>query len=127
MTNTEWLQTRLYFRIECEENIQSIYGTILKPTKPKLPGPSSLRKQEVNQQFIEYMTNRMVMGAFREEYGQLRKQKPNPQLLAWIDNRLGQYEETGNTEFLVDAANGCMIEFTYPAHPNAHFHATERP
>ena len=36
-----------------------------------------------------------------------------------------KYEKTGNTEYLVDAANYLMFEFTYPKHPNAHFKATD--
>ncbi len=44
--------------------------------------------------------------------------------IASLRKRLEAYEETGNTEFLVDAANFCMIEFMYPQHPRAHFRAT---
>lgn len=39
--------------------------------------------------------------------------------------RIKRYEETGNTEFLVDAANFCMIEFMYPQHDKAHFKSTD--
>lgn len=35
-----------------------------------------------------------------------------------------KYQETGNTEYLCDAANYLMFEFMYPQHPNAHFRAT---
>lgn len=35
-----------------------------------------------------------------------------------------KYEETGNTEYLVDAANYLMFGFMYPQHTNAHFRAT---
>lgn len=35
-----------------------------------------------------------------------------------------KYLETGNTEYLCDAANYLMFEFMYPQHPKAHFRAT---
>lgn len=38
--------------------------------------------------------------------------------------RLKKYEETGNTEWLVDAANFLMLEWKCPQHPEAHFRAT---
>ncbi len=34
--------------------------------------------------------------------------------------------EPGNVEYLVDAMNFLMIEFMYPAHPKAHYKATDR-
>jgi hypothetical protein len=34
--------------------------------------------------------------------------------------------EPGNAEYLVDAANFLMIEFMHPAHPNAHYAATDK-
>ena len=38
---------------------------------------------------------------------------------------LKKYNSTGNTEYLVDAANYLMFEFMYPQHPKAHFKATD--
>lgn len=35
-----------------------------------------------------------------------------------------KYKETGNTEYLCDAANYLMFEFMYPQHETAHFRAT---
>ena len=35
-----------------------------------------------------------------------------------------KYLETGNTEYLCDAANYIMFEFMYPRHKNAHFRST---
>jgi hypothetical protein len=37
-----------------------------------------------------------------------------------------QYIAPGNVEYLVDAANFLMIEFMCPAHPLAHYEATDR-
>ena len=39
--------------------------------------------------------------------------------------RVAQYKETGNTEWLIDAANFIMMEFMHPSHANAHFRATD--
>ena len=36
-----------------------------------------------------------------------------------------KYLETGNTEYLVDAANYLMFEFMYPSVTGAHFRATD--
>lgn len=40
------------------------------------------------------------------------------------DKCLEKYKKTGNTEYLLDAANYLMFEYMYPQHPNAHFRAT---
>ena len=42
-----------------------------------------------------------------------------------LKKNLKKFEETGNTEFLVDVANFAMIEFMFPKHPNAHFKGTD--
>lgn len=36
-----------------------------------------------------------------------------------------KYKQTGNTEYLVDAANYLMFEFMYPQIEGAHFRATD--
>ena len=36
-----------------------------------------------------------------------------------------KYKESGNTEYLCDAANYIMFEFMYPSLPNAFFKATD--
>jgi len=42
-----------------------------------------------------------------------------------LRQRLERYEDTGNTEWLMDVANFAMIEFMRPAHKRAHFKATD--
>lgn len=39
--------------------------------------------------------------------------------------RIEKYRETGNTEYLMDAANFCMMEFMFPTHQQAHFKAED--
>lgn len=41
------------------------------------------------------------------------------------DMCIKKYKETGNTEYLCDAANYLMFEFMYPQIPNAFFKATD--
>jgi hypothetical protein len=99
--------------------------------------------------FYSLMCNRLVMGALR--YGplagahhakhgfraDLNKEKreregyPLPKMPGSVRvqsaiNRLFKYQETGNREHLVDAANMCGIEFEFGNHPRGHFEAIDR-
>jgi hypothetical protein len=75
--------------------------------------------------FTILMRNRMVMGAFR--YGDHVKVKPGTHfcLIGSLRKKLEKYEETGNIEFLVDAANYCFLEFEHGTHENRHFSALD--
>lgn len=85
-----------------------------------MSAPSS----EYIEEFDTLRRNRMAMSYYK--YGPIAVNfgeklcKATPQIHA----RLKLYEETGNTEWLVDIANMCMIEWKYPQHPQAHFRAT---
>jgi hypothetical protein len=46
-------------------------------------------------------------------------------MLDGIGPRLNKYDSTGNTEWLIDAANFAFLEWCFPAHDDAHFRATE--
>ncbi len=82
---------------------------------------------ETSEQFLEGMQDRMLMsyhkyGAVKENY------KTNPpliQALPTMHKCVKKYEDTGNTEYLIDAANYLMIEFMYPQIPNAYFKSTK--
>lgn len=41
-----------------------------------------------------------------------------------LEKRIQRYKETGNTEFLADAANFAMIEFMYPSIEGARYTPT---
>jgi uncharacterized protein YjgD (DUF1641 family) len=84
---------------------------------------ASVLKTEFNEDFIEKMKNRMVASFYK--YGPVAKNAENTDEIKSLKDRLKLYEETGNTEWLVDVANFAMIEFTYPQHPKAHFRATD--
>jgi len=72
------------------------------------------------------MVNRMAVS--NHKYGRLQDNcgpRGNIDALACLIQRLDEYALTGNTEFLIDAANFAMIEFIVPSHPHAHFKATD--
>ena len=73
---------------------------------------------------VKGMRDRMAVGYFR--YGKVADAYPHKvSALESLQKRLEKYAETGNTEFLIDAANFCLIEFMSPSHPGAHFKATD--
>jgi hypothetical protein len=79
---------------------------------------------QYDEKFWKMMVSRMEMSYFK--YGDFRD--GYPKRIDWLKSlqqRLMKYAETGNTEFLVDAANFAMIEFMAPAHPKAHFQSTD--
>jgi len=85
---------------------------------------SELYRTEWSEKFENLMRNRLVLGAFR--YGKLQDQsKPRYDRIGSIESRLKGYIKTGNTEFLVDIANMCMLEFVEGKHPNKHFKAID--
>jgi len=81
-------------------------------------------ESEVSVAFLQGMVNRMGVSYFK--YGAVREAYPSRvDAIRSLKQRLDQYEKTGNTEFLMDAANFAMIEFMAPRHPKAHFKATD--
>jgi hypothetical protein len=79
---------------------------------------------EFSDEFVEYMRNRMVVSFHK--YGPVADAYPHKvSALDSLQKRLAKYLETGNTEWLVDAANFCMIEFMRPSVPGAEFRATD--
>ena len=79
---------------------------------------------EFSIEFTDRMRARMGM-SFRK-YGPVRDAYPHKvSAIESLRARIEKYEETGNTEWLIDAANFCMIEYMLPAHKRAHFRATD--
>ncbi len=77
---------------------------------------ADLYRTEWSAEFERYMRNRLVMGAMR--YGRLGESgKPQYDRIASIMKRLYEYQRSGNTEMLVDAANLCLCEFVEGNHP----------
>ena len=87
--------------------------------RSKLPPPET-----VNEDFLKKMRTRMLMSYYK--YGPATEMYPDKvDSLACVRQRIALYEKTGNTEWLIDAANQLMLEFTYPSHSEAHFRATD--
>lgn len=79
---------------------------------------------EFSEQFIELMKNRMLTSYAK--YGAIKDAYPEKvDAIQSCYMRIEKYMDTGNKEFLVDAANFLMIEFKLPRHPKAHFKATD--
>ena len=88
-----------------------------------LTWPEGIPTSHISTEFIQGMLDRMAMSYFK--YGAVDEsiKKTNP--LASARLRVEKYCDTGNTEWLMDAANYIMIEFMVPSHPEAHFRVTE--
>jgi len=88
--------------------------------------PLTLEEIEVRQSnptFERLRTNRMVNGFFR--YGDIKGNVKKYDNIGSAIRRLQKYQETGNGEHLVDAANLCMIEFTQQNHKRFHFESED--
>lgn len=72
---------------------------------------------------LQMMANRMAFS--EQKYGSIENTYPHTKrALTNIKKRLKLYEETGNTEWLIDAANFCIIEHLRPSHKEPYFRAT---
>ena len=85
-----------------------------------------LENSEWSPSFERLMRNRLIMGALR--YGTLAVKKCKSHrwdLVGAVQRKIQSYETTGNTEYLVDAANYCLLEFECGNHPLKHFDALD--
>ena len=79
---------------------------------------------EFSEAFVGGMRDRMIVSFYK--YGPVANAYPSKiSALESLNQRIEKYLNTGNTEFLIDAANIAMIEYRFPSHPNAHFRATD--
>lgn len=85
--------------------------------------PASVPADHIDLQFMQGMLDRMAIGF--HNYGHMRRKHDRPDNVKNIRTRLQIYLKTGNTEFLIDAANFAMMEFAVPSHHNAHFRSTD--
>lgn len=80
--------------------------------------------RDYSEEFDKLRKNRMIVS--HHKYGWVSETYPElAQAHKCVEERLNLYRETGNTEYLIDAANFCMIEFMHPAIPNAKMVATD--
>jgi hypothetical protein len=81
-------------------------------------------KDEVSEFFHDGMRSRMAVSFYK--YGPVADGYPGKvDALKSLEQRIDKYLETGNAEFLMDAANFCMIEFMHPSNPQAFFQGTD--
>ena len=80
--------------------------------------------KEYSEEFDRLRKNRVEMSFYK--YGPARKNfgTGNVQAIPTMELCVKKYWETGNREYLVDAANYLMFEYMFPQHPKAHFRAT---
>ena len=75
---------------------------------------------EVSKVFMQRMANAMSVSFHK--YGPVADAYPcGIDAMASARARMRSYGQTGNSEYLVDAANFLMIEAMRPAHPDAHY------
>lgn len=84
---------------------------------------AEILRTEVDEQFIEGMRNRMVTSFYK--YGPVAKNAHCVDTLKSLEVRLAKFKATGNTEFLMDVANMCMILHMQREALGYHFEATD--
>ena len=93
---------------------------------PKLPSLAHLKKISWNQKFEQLMRNRLIIGSFRyETFDQKKLTGDRYDYAKYIRTKLSYYEDSGNTEALVDIANLALLEFSFGSHPKKHFYALD--
>lgn len=82
-------------------------------------------EDDYSTRFDELRKNRVELSHYK--YGRAKKnfESGNVDALATHDLCIEKYKKTGNTEYLVDAANYLMFEFMWPHANGAHFRATD--
>lgn len=80
---------------------------------------------EVSEQFLQGMLDRMAVGVRKYGTVKVSMEEKGFDAMAMAYDRMRLYSSTGNTEWLMDAANYLMMEFMFPQHKDAHFKATD--
>ena len=80
--------------------------------------------QEYSEEFDRLRKNRVETSYYK--YGPARKNfaTGNVQAIPNMELCIKKYQETGNREYLLDAANYLMFEYMFPQRPKAYFRAT---
>ena len=81
--------------------------------------------KEYSDEFDKLRKNRVELSFYK--YGPARKNfgTGNVQAIPTMELCVKKYQETGNREYLLDAANYLMFEFMFSQHPKSHFRATD--
>ena len=107
------------------EHIRAHLESQIRPDPRSRPDLDELREGQWSPEFEQLMRNRLIVGAMRYETFDEKRVDNKYLLMESAITRISRYQETGNQEYLVDAANMLMIEFECPTHANPHFHATD--
>lgn len=98
---------------------------LVEHDEPKNVDIKDRYRSEWSTTFEELMRNRLVMGSLHyKTFKQRRSMSPSVDFAREAVRRLFEYLNTGNKEFLVDAANMCLLEFEFPFQTNT-FHDRE--
>lgn len=81
--------------------------------------------REYSDRFDQLRQNRVEVSFYK--YGPAKKNfgEKLVNALGSMEKCIEKYNATGNTEYLLDAANYLMFEFMYPQKPGAYFKATD--
>jgi hypothetical protein len=89
-----------------------------------LKTPTRVPSTEWSEKFLQGMIDRMSVSYFK--YGAVADAYPSKvNALRSLQQRIDKYLDTHNTEYLIDAANFCLIEFMYPSISGASYQATD--
>lgn len=78
---------------------------------------------EFSESFVDGMRRRMAVSYHK--YGLREDSVGKVMAIEAAIQRIEKYQDDGNTEWLVDAANFVMMEFMAPQHPDSHYRATD--
>lgn len=83
-----------------------------------------IMKRDFSEEFVNKMKNAIEMSHYK--YGWMSNTYPElAQAVKCIQERLDLYNETHNTEYLVDIANFAMIEYKHPSYEDAKYTPTD--
>ena len=85
---------------------------------------NEILKREYSENFDRLRKNRVETSYFKYGPAKDNFSTGNVKAIPSTERCIRKYQETGNTEYLLDAANYLMFEFMYPQHPKAHFRPT---
>lgn len=83
------------------------------------------RSGDYSSKFDELRLNRLAMSVHKYGHAKNNFGKHFVSALGSLQKCIDKYTETGNTEYLVDAANYVMFEFMYPSVSGATFVSTD--
>jgi hypothetical protein len=90
----------------------------------KLRWSMHVPEDQVSKEFLQGMLDHMIVGF--HNYGHTHRTHNKADSIKCLCLRLKKYRETHNTEFLMDAANFCMMEFMVPKDPRAFYAPTTK-